>query len=184
MHEWHTQKSTNPEDLIRHFSEFSYQSDWYDGETKYVNGVHWSGREFKNDADGINYCSSASYGDTRASGCIIVPNKKSKGFINALERYNVRRREFEEFDNELNIGYGRTSEKVTCPCCKSMINRAIAQRRRFRNCPICGSEEIISKSNWDKLKLKKKLLAEAAENLSKEAIKCDIHWLASFEWHS
>ena len=179
MHEWKTRTSSSRKRLEEIFTFTHETDDGYDT----VRGVTWENKEFTNEEEAQAYCQRRSYGSDYACGVTIVKGKKSKAYLNALERYNTRKKEYDTFNRELSMAYGRTSEKTTCPNCKSSINTKYAAVRHFRTCPVCGSMEVISKSNWEKLALKERLAEEAEANLGKEAQKCGIYYLASFEWH-
>ena len=180
MHEWHTNKSTNPWSLIKEYTGFEYDTD-YAG-TQRVEGVKMLNKVFDNEDDAINYVTKTSYYSGYAYMVICTNNKKlSKAYGHALSNFFLRYKEYVNFDENLTIAYGRKSSKATCPTCGSSIS--LKYGKHFKECPVCGGRKIISDSNWKMLDTKRRLAEKAAENLSKEAKKNHVMFVCGFEWH-
>lgn len=182
MHNWKNRTSYSISDLEKIFTDMTYETDHTDEGYDTCRGLRLLDREFKSEDEACQYLTSASYGDNRAACARVVTGKKTKTWENAWARYKTRRADYLKFDKDLSAAYGRTSEKVTCPHCGSSMTRKYLTRTKY--CPVCSSHEIISKSNWEKLKLKERLMQEADDNLASVSKKCGIIWVASFEWHS
>ena len=179
-HEWYYNTDTNPWKLIKEFDGFRYDTD-YAG-TQRTDGVRIVNKVFPDEEEAINYVTKTSYYSGYAYMVICTNNKKlSKGYGNALSNFFLRYKEYVNFNDNLTIAYGRKSSKATCPHCGSSISLKYGDR--FKACPICGSQKIISDSNWKVLDTKKRLAEKAAENLSKEAKKNNVKFICGFEWH-
>lgn len=180
MHEWRTHRSTNLLQLISWFKGFQYQTD-YNDDTSVIQHVNVLNRTFKDASEAANYATSQSYGS--GSACIVMhaPGKITKAFTTAFDNFVARKKEYDAFERNLNIGYGRKSSKVSCPNCGSSIN--LRYGSRFKACPICTSKKIISDSNWKTLETKEKLMEKANSLLQKEAAKAGIEFVGGFEWH-
>lgn len=182
MHEWHICRNTNLNSLINEFIGFEYRTDWTDA-VQTIKRVTISDRSFNDTKSAEIYVCNSSYGDDGAVIAMLVGNKKAtKGFQKALENYKTKRKDYLSLERDLNLGYGRKSEKVTCPQCNSSIS--LKYGSRFKACPVCGSKKIISDSNWKSLETKKKLMIKASEALAEEAVKNSISFVGGFEWHS
>jgi predicted RNA-binding Zn-ribbon protein involved in translation (DUF1610 family) len=179
MHEWHTNQSRNPLHLINEFLEFTFDTD-HSGRQD-VSGVNISNKMLSSHEDAIQFVTGKSYGGTTAYLTAYTTKKVTKGFQNAFNTFLSRYNEYNKFKSGLTIAYGRTSSKATCPYCGSSINLRFG--KRFSSCPVCGSKEIISKSNWKTLDTKKQMSEKAAENLAKEAEKNDVMFVCGIEWH-
>lgn len=179
MHEWHTQSSTNVLQLINEFIGYEFDTD-YNGREE-VSNVEISNRVFKDASEARNYVTRSSYGSNTAVIAAYTTKKLSKAYQNAFDSFITKRKEYNTFKSNLNIGYGRNSSKVTCPQCGSSIS--LAYGSRFKNCPICHSNKIISDSNWKILESKKKVMQKANEILHREAIKNEITFVCGIEWH-
>ena len=179
MHEWHQNRSKNIMRLINEFMGYEFDTD-HSGrlEVKQVNVLD---RVFNNDEDAINFVTSKSYYTQTAFLVPYTTKKLSKGYQNAFKNFISRYNEYQNFDNNLTIAYGRTSSKATCPSCGSAIS--LKYGRRFKRCPVCGSEKIISDSNWKTLETKRRMAEKASEALEKEAIKNDVTFICGIEWH-
>ena len=179
MHEWHTDHSKNILDLINEYTGFQYNTD-YAG-TRETQGVKVSDKVFQTNEEAINYVTKNSYYSDYAYLAAYTTKKLSKGYQNAFADFLKKHNEYLAFKKNLTIAYGRKASKVTCPHCGSSINLKYGDR--FKSCPICGSTEIISDSNWKTLDTKKRMMEKAAENVTKEAIKNDITFVCGMEWH-
>ena len=179
MHEWHSSSSTNILQLIDDFMGYEFDTD-HSGREEVTN-VNVTNRVFKDSTEARNYVTSASYGSNIAVIAAYTTKKLSKAYQNAFDNFITRRREYTVFKRDLNIGYGRKANKVTCPECGSSIN--LHYGKRFKKCPICNSEKIISDSNWKALESKKKVMYKAAEMLQREAVKNEVTFLCGIEWH-
>lgn len=178
-HEWHTLTSRNPMSLINEFMGFSYETD-YGGECT-VNVVKLSGKIFNTHEDALNYVTSNSYYGNAAYMAAYTTKKLSKGYQNAYDNFVSKYKEYITFKNNLTIGYGRKSIRVTCPNCESSIH--LRYGGKFKACPVCGSTKIISDSNWKTLDTKRRMVEKAAENVVKEAEKIDLTFVCGIEWH-
>ena len=179
MHEWYTRKSHNPLELINEYSRFEFDTD-YGGRLK-VDEVKVTSRMFSTEDDAVNYITKCSYGGEDAYMAAYSTKKLSKGYSNAFTSFLTKYNEYLSFKNELTIAYGRKSSNATCPHCGSSIS--LQYGKRFKSCPVCGSREIISDSNWKALETKKRMSEKAAENLSKEASKNEVMFVCGIEWH-
>jgi len=180
MHEWHTEKSHNPLDLIDEFTGYEYNTDW--GGTQKTQGVNVINRMFASEEDAINFVTQKSYYSDYAHMAAYTTSKKlTKGYHNAYSSFFEKYNEYMKFKDNLTIAYGRTSSKATCPECGSAIS--LKYGRRFKRCPVCGSSKIISDSNWKTLETKKRMSEKAAENLAKEAEKNGVLFVCGMEWH-
>ena len=179
MHEWHTNTSRNPLNLINEFVGFEYDTD-YAGRQR-VNKVNMTGRMFLDKEAALNFVTNSSYYSDSAYMAAYTTKKLSKGYQNAHNNFILKYNEYIGFRDNLTIAYGRKSEKATCPNCGSSIN--LKYGKRFKECPICGSRKIISDSNWKILDTKRRMVEKAAENLSKEAEKNDVTFICGIEWH-
>lgn len=178
MHEWHTEKSTNPLELINGFIGFEHSVD--DGYST-VEDVKITNRIFNNEEDAITFVTSQSYCSETAYLAAYTTKRLSKGYTDAFSNFFEKYREYQCFKNGLTIAYGRKSSKATCPECGSSIN--LKYGKRFRSCPVCGSKKIISDSNWKTLDTKKRMTEKAAQLLSKAAEKNEVTFVCGIEWH-
>lgn len=178
MHEWHTDKSTNIQNLIDKFIGYDYNSS---NGNETISDVSITNRTFDNETAARNYVTECSYGSNTAYIATITNQKTTKAYQKAFSNYLDRRKDYVDFHKHLNIGTGRKSSKVTCPECNSSINLKFGSR--FKYCPVCKSTKIISDSNWNMLETKKRLMRKAAETLNNEALKCGVTFICGFEWH-
>ena len=179
MHEWHTEQNRNPLTLIDEFTGFEFNTD-YDGNQK-VSSVKITQRVFSNSEEAISYVTQLSYGGNTAYLTSYTTKKLTKAFQNAFSVFMEKYNDYLNFKDNLTIAYGRTSSKVTCPSCKSSIS--LKYGKRFKVCPVCGSDKIISDSNWKIRETKKQMCINAAYKLSKEAEKNDVTFVCGIEWH-
>lgn len=179
MHEWHTNTSSNPLNLIREFDGYEFDTDY--GGRQTVSGVKVTNRMFSKHEDALSFVTQASYTGNTAYLAAYTTKKLSKGYQNAFAGFLTKYNEYLDFRKNLTIAYGRKSAKATCPDCGSSIN--LKYGKRFKACPVCGSGKIISDSNWKALDTKRKMSEKAAENLSKEANKNDVTFICGIEWH-
>ena len=179
MHEWHTEKSRNPLDLILDFIGFEFDTDY--GGRQEVTNVMITNKMFDTEEEARIRITNASYGGETAYLAAYTTKKLSKAYQNAYKTFITRYDEYMSFKRNLNIAYGRKSSKVTCPSCGSSIN--LKYGKRFVNCPICGSDKIISDSNWKTLDTKRGMAERAADSLAKEATKNDVMFVCGIEWH-
>lgn len=180
MHEWHTQSGNNVFALMKSFTGYEYRTDYAD-ETQHISSVTLLNRFFATKEEAINHVTNYSYGGNTAFIAMVCPKKKSKAFEKAYTSFCEKNRDYQKFNMELTISYGRKANKVTCPHCNSSINLTYGDR--YKHCPVCGSDKIISDSNWNMLATKKRLVQKASDNLAIEASKCDITFVCGFEWH-
>lgn len=178
MHEWHTNNSRNILSLIREFDGFQYDTD-YGGRQK-VSKIVITNKILPNHDEAITFVTNKSYYSDAAYLAAYTTKKISKGYQNAFNSFLAKYNEYSNFKDNLTIAYGRTSSKTTCPNCGSSIN--LKYGKRFKVCPVCGSDKIISDSNHKMLETKKRMCEKAAENLSKEAEKNDITFVCGIEW--
>lgn len=178
-HEWHTIKGRNPMNLINEFMGFAYETDSSGICT--VSAVRLSGKVFSTEDEALNYVTSSSYYKDAAYMAAYTTKKLSKAYQNAYDNFLVKYKEYIAFKDNLTIAYGRSASKTTCPNCGSSIN--LKYGKRFKACPVCGSNKIISDSNWKMLDTKRRMCVKAAENLSKEAEKNDVTFMCGIEWH-
>lgn len=181
MHEWHTHTSRNPLNLIFEFENFQFDTD-YDDSRQSVSSVKLSNRVFDTEEKARTFVTDQSYGSTSAYMAAYTAKKLSKGYLNAYNNFLEKYNEWVSFRRNLTIGYGRKASKVTCPTCGSSIN--LKYGGRYKECPVCRSQKIISDSNWKMLDTKKRLCEKAAENVAKEAEKNDVMFMCGIEWHS
>ena len=179
MHEWHTNDSRNPMNLVKQFMGYTFNTD-YAGKQE-VSQVKITSKVLSSEDEAISFVTSSSYGGETAYMAAYTTKKLSKGYQNAFANFLEKYNDYTTFKKNLTIAYGRKSDKVTCPECKSSI--ALKYGFRFKVCPICGSKKIISDSNWKALDTKKRMTERAAENLSKEAAKNDVTFVCGIEWH-
>ena len=179
MHEWHTSEGKNILSLINEFTGFEFDTDY--GGRQRTKGVKITNRMFSSSEDAINYVTNTSYAGETAYLAAYTTKKLTKGYQAAYSNFLEKYKEYTDFKKNLTIAYGRKSDKVTCPECKSSIN--LKYGRMFVYCPVCGSRKIISDSNWKTLDTKRKMSEKAAENLSKEATKNDVTFVCGIEWH-
>lgn len=180
MHEWHTNSSTNILNLINEFIGFRFDTDYLE-ERSQVSEVKILNRTFSNEDEAISYVTKCSYGGNRAYLVACSAKKLSKGYQNAFDNFITKYNEYLDFKKNLSIAYGRKSSKVTCPDCGSSIN--LKYGKRFKSCPICGSNKIISDSNWKMLDTKRRMCEKSSDNLSKEAEKNGVVFICGIEWH-
>lgn len=179
MHEWHTNQSKNPLNLINEFLEFRFETD-HSGELE-VQRVRVTNKVFSNEEEARSFVTSSSYGSQTAYLVAYTQHKLSKGYQNAFASFLAKYNEYKDFEKNLTVGYGRSASKITCPACTSSIS--LKYGGRFKVCPVCGSKKIISDSNWKTLDTKRKMVEKAAENLKKEAEKINLNFLCGIEWH-
>lgn len=179
MHEWHTRDSKNIMDLINEFLEYEFDTDY--GGIQKVTKVKVTDKVVSTENEAISFITKNSYGGNTAYIAVYTQKKLSKGYLNAFNIFNAKYKEYIDFEANLNVGYGRTASKTTCPTCGSSIN--LKYGGRFKVCPVCGSKKIISDSNWKILKTKQRMTQKAAENLKKEAEKIDATFVCGIEWH-
>lgn len=179
MHEWHTNTSKNPLNLINEFMGFTFNTDY--GGAEKVSDVKISTRTFTTHEDAMTHVTNSSYGGNTAYLTSYTTKKLSKAYQNAYDNFITKYRDYIAFKKNLTIAYGRTASKVTCPSCGSSIN--LKYGARFKKCPVCGSSKIISESNWKNLETKRKMCEKASENLQKEAEKNDVTFVCGIEWH-
>lgn len=179
MHELYTEKSRNILELVNRFTGFEYDTD-YGGRLK-AKDVKITGKIFPNIEDAENFVTDRSYYGESAYLAAHTVKKLSKGYLNAFESFYSKYNEYVNFKNNLTIAYGRNATKVTCPRCGSSIS--LNYGGRFKSCPVCGSEKIISDSNWKTLETKCRMYEKAAANLTKEAEKNDVTFVCGMEWH-
>lgn len=180
MHEWHTDNSTDIIYLIKEFENFTFDTDFSYEKCK-VDHIKITNRVFPTKEEAITYVTNSSYGSETAYIAAYTTKKLSKGYLNAFTTFLAKYNEYSAFKDNLTISYGRKSSRATCPNCGSSIS--LKYGKRFKSCPVCGSKEIISDSNWKILDTKKKLTEKASENLSKEAKKNDVTFVCGIEWH-
>lgn len=178
-HEWHTLTSKSIIGLINEFN--GYQMDTNYGGIQKVSNVRITDRIFPTEDETRIFITRSSYGGNTAYIAAYTTKKLSKAYQNAFSNFKEKYKEYTEFRNNLTIAYGRTASKVTCPECGSSIN--LRYGKRFKNCPICGSNKIISDSNWKTLNTKRRMCEKAGENLKKEAEKNDVTFICGIEWH-
>lgn len=179
MHEWHTNSSRNPLNLINEFVGFAFNSD-YDGRQE-VQCVKITNRIFDTVDKARSFVTEASFGTKTAYLAAYTTKKLTKAYQTAYDNFLAKNKDYMSFKNSLTISYGRNASKVTCPSCGSSIN--LKYGGRFKRCPVCDSTKIISDSNWKILETKRKMREKAAENLSKEAEKNDVMFVCGIEWH-
>lgn len=179
MHEWHTNRSRNPLNLINEFTGFEYDTD-HSGRLK-TEGVKILNKFFTTEDEVINFVTKQSYYSDYAYMAAFTTKKLLKGFQSAFSNFLTKYNDYINFKENLTIAYGRTANKVTCPNCGSSIN--LKYGNRFKVCPICYSKKIISDSNWKALETKKRIMEKAAENVSIEAEKNDLMFVCGMEWH-
>ena len=179
MHEWHTNSSRNPLNLINEFMGFTFETDHSEWEK--VQDVRITNRMFSTQEDAITNVTNSSYGGNTAYLAAYTTKKLTKGYQTAYNNFLEKYKEYRDFEKNFTISYGRTSEKATCPVCKSSIN--LKYGKKLKACPVCGSRKIISDSNWKALDTKRRMAVKAADNLSKEATKNDVTFVCGIEWH-
>lgn len=179
MHEWHTNQSRNPLTLINEFTGFQFDTDY--GGRLTTREVKITNRVFSTHQEALNFVTNSSYGTENPYLAAYTTKKLSKGYQNAFDNFISKYKEYQQFKRGLTIAYGRKASKVTCPHCSSSIN--LKYGSRFKTCPVCGSDKIISDSNWKTLETKRRMYIKAAENLSKEAEKNDVMFICGLEWH-
>ena len=180
MHEWHTNTSRNPLNLIREFEDYTYGTD-HSGILS-VKTIKIVNQVFNTEEEAGSFVRRSSYGYNNTAYLSAFTTKKlSKAYQNAYASFISKYREWKAFEKGLTIGYGRKSSKVTCPTCGSSIN--LQYGGRFKCCPVCTSSKIISDSNWKILETKHNMCIKAAENLAREAEKNDVTFVCGIEWH-
>ena len=126
MHEWHTNSSRNPLNLINEFTGFEYDTD-YAGMQR-VDKVKMTGRMFNNREDTLNFVTNSSYYSGSAFMAAYTTKKLSKGYQSAYANFLSKYNEYVAFGDNLTISYGRKSEKATCPNCGSSISLKYGKR--------------------------------------------------------
>ena len=179
MHEWHTVKSKNPLNLIHEFMGYTFDTDY--GGTQTVSNIKMLNRLLSNEDEARSLVTSTSYGGNTAYMVAYTTKKLTKAYQNAYANFEEKYKEYTAFRDNLTIAYGRSASKTTCPACGSSIN--LKYGKRFKACPVCGSNKIISDSNWKMLDTKRRMCVKAADNLSKEAEKNDVTFMCGIEWH-
>lgn len=179
MHEWHTQKDTNIMALINSFEGFEFDTDY--GGRQTVSNVRVTDRVFSKEEEARTFVTDSSYGGNIAYIAAYTTKKLSKTYQNAFNNFKEKYKEYKDFKEGLTIAYGRKSSKVTCPYCNSSIN--LKYGKRFKACPVCGSQKIISDSNWNMLNTKQRMVEKAAHNLSEAAEKNGVTFICGIEWH-
>lgn len=179
MHEWHTNQSKNPISLINEFTGYKFETDY--GGTQEVSNIQITARVFSNEEEAITFVTKNSYGGETAYLAAYTKKKLTKGYQSAFVSFTTKYKEYLDFEKNLTIAYGRSANRVTCPNCNSSIN--LKYGRRFKVCPVCGSNEIISDSNWKILDTKRSMCEKAAKNLKKEAEKNEVTFVCGIEWH-
>lgn len=179
MHEWHTNNSVNPMKLINEFLGYAYETDYAGWQE--VDNIKITNKIFPTHEDAITYVTDSSYHSGSAWLAAYAVKKLSKGYQAAFNTFVTRYNEWINFEKNLTIAYGRKSSKATCPHCGSSI--ALKYGAQYKRCPVCGSKEIISDSNWKMLETKKRMCEKSAENLSKEAVKSGLSFVCGIEWH-
>lgn len=179
MHEWHTNSSTNPLNLINEFVGYKFDTDYSGRES--ISQVKITSKVVSSEEEAINFVTRSSYGGNTAYMVAYTTKKLSKGYQNAFANFLVKYDEYLKFKKNLTIAYGRKAIRVTCPECESSIN--LKYGKLFKACPVCGSLKIISDSNWKMLDTKLRMSEKAAETLSKEAEKNNVTFVCGFEWH-
>lgn len=182
MHVCRSYTSRSLHDAISHFEGYEMQS-WSHG-LQYAKGATLRlNKQYKSTEEASNDLIDASYwggGDCAVVG-MVKPAKVTKAFEVALKSYLTKRNEYLAFNKNLTISYGRKSKAVTCPHCGSSIS--LKYGGHFRRCPVCHSNEIISKSNWNILATKSKLMTKADEALKAEASKNGVMFVAGLSWN-
>lgn len=179
MHEWCIRKSTDIDYLKRYFKGYQHDSD--NGYIE-IEDVRMSSRVFKTYEEASSYIQANTEYDGRDAIIVtVVPNKTSKAYDKAKARFEEVNKDYTKFKKALNVGYGRKSDKVTCPHCGSAIS--VKYGGRYTECPVCGSTKIISDSNWNTLKTKENMVKKAAAKMEEEATKCGIYYVGGSEWH-
>jgi len=179
-HEWHTNHGTNPLSLIEEFFGFTHNTD-HSGMQE-VTQVKISNRTFNTiDEARSSVCSLSYYDNNTAYLTTAAPKKVSKAYQTAYANFLDKYKEYNAFKKNLTIAYGRKSLRVTCPNCDSSIT--LRYGGRFKSCPVCGSQKIISDSNWKILETKRRMCEKASETLSKEAEKNGVTYVCGIEWH-
>lgn len=179
MHEWHTNSSTNPLNLINEFVGYKFDTDYSGRES--ISKVKITSKVVSSEEEAINFVTKSSYGGNTAYMVAYTTKKLSKSYQNAFATFLVKYEEYLNFKKNLTIAYGRKSSKATCPTCGSSIN--LKYGKSFKACPVCGSRKIISDSNWKMLDTKAKMYEKAAESLSKAAANNEVKFVCGFEWH-
>lgn len=179
MHEWHSNSSKDILNLINEFSDYRFNTD-YGGRQK-VSQVKVLNNVFSTYEDALTCVTNKSYGGNTAYLAAYTTKKLLKGYQAAFSNFITKYKEYLEFKNNLNIAYGRSASKVTCPACNSSISLKYGGLSKV--CPVCGSKKIISDSNWKALETKKRIMEKAAENLSETAEKNDVTFVCGIEWH-
>lgn len=182
MHNWKIKTSGYIPTLEDFFKSFSYETDHRDCGYDECKGIKIWGTIYSDETKANTELCNRSYGDDYAHVAPYISGKTSKVFSNVFNDYITKRKDYLSFKKDLNIGYGRKSNKVTCPKCESSIS--LKYGSRFTKCPVCGSEQIISDSNWNRLETKKNIMLKAAAKLKTEIEKCNGYFIAGFEWHS
>lgn len=179
MHEWHSNRSKDILSLINEFNNFEYDTD-YAGRQE-VSGVKLTNKIFPDWDGALSYVTGTSYGGSTAYLAAYTTKKLTKGYQNAFNNFLEKYKEYLSFSDNLTIAYGRKSSKATCPSCESSIS--LKYGKRFKCCPVCGSNKIISDSNWKILDTKYRMVQKASENLKKEAEKNEVTFVCGIEWH-
>jgi len=183
MHNRERYSSSSMESIKRYFIGIS--DSHADGPTT-CNSVRFLEKEFTDMDAAEDYAAKQSYYMDYAVAVKVVPKggKKTKTLINLEARAKKAVKEYETLEKSLDIAYGRTSKMVKCPHCGSQINRSIAKQRHYDKCPVCGSTKIISDSNWNTLKRKKKMMEDAEKALGHAYGKAGYIWVAAWEYHT
>ena len=179
MHEWHSHKSKNILSLLDEFVGFQFKTDY--GGTQTVRDVKITDRMFTGEEEARTYVTDSSYGGHTAYLAAYTTKKLSKAYQNAYSSFMAKYKDYVSFRDNLTIAYGRTASKVTCPHCGSSIN--LTYGKKFKRCPVCGSDKIISDSNWKTLDTKRRMCERASNTLKEEAEKNEVTFMCGIEWH-
>ena len=179
MHEWHTNQSKNPINLINEFMGYQFNTDYGGGEK--VTSIQITDKALSTHEEAISFVTRSSYGGNTAYLAAYTTKRLTKGYQSAFTSFKEKYKEYLTFKRNLTIAYGRKALRVTCPNCESSIT--LRYGGAFKVCPVCGSKKIISDSNWKMLETKKKMVERAVENLRKEAEKNDVTFVCGIEWH-
>lgn len=182
MHNYIRRKGTNILKLIDEFMDITFYPDCSDGPENIKSVIITD--TISNDSSKLqDNMEEKSYwgGQDTAYVGTFIPGKTTKAFQNALKDFLDKRKDWKTFKSELNIGFGRKSSKVTCPKCESSIS--LKYGHRFKNCPVCGSTEIISSSNWKRLETKNELMKKSAIKLETEIGKLGGCFVGGFGYH-
>lgn len=181
-HVWHSDSSSNFTALEDDFLGFEYV-DRYQGACE-VKNVVFVNETFSDETKARAEVTDRSYhsGSNRSAYITIVnPDKKtSKGYQTALKNFIDKRNDYRDFRKNLDMTYGRNGKTVGCPTCGSSFNIKYMKGKMY--CPICGSGDVISKTNRDNLDRKRRLMKEASDKLQVQCDKLGIYFICGVEW--